>query len=86
MKVVSILLAPLDLIIESLLPDFSDALTTIQSYMNLPFTYVSWIFELVHVPSTALAMIVGYFVFKYAIADSVAGIRYAIKLYQKFKL
>lgn len=87
MKLTDILLAPINLIIVNLLPtQINDSLTKITEFMELPFKYMGWIFELVHIPTTALTLIIAYWVFKYAVVSSVAGVKKVITLYQRFKL
>lgn len=84
-KVASILLAPIDLAISGLFPDFSDVLIKITEYMSLPFQFMGWIFELVHIPSICLVMLVAGYTIKNAIVGGVASVKYAITLYQRFK-
>lgn len=87
MKLTDILFFPINAIIVNLLPSsVSNALNSITQFMELPFQYIGWVFELVHVPTFALELIVAYWVFKYAIVSSVAGVKKVITLYQRFKL
>lgn len=86
-KITDILFFPINAILVGLLPnDILSNITKITEFMNLPFQYIGWVFELVHIPSTALVMIVSYWVFKYGIVSSIAGVKKVITLYQRFKL
>lgn len=84
-KVASILLLPLEAIVTGTFPDFSSALVKLTEYMSLPFSVMGWVFELVHIPSICISLIVGAFVYKYAILGTVRTVKYAITLYQRFK-
>lgn len=87
MKLTDILFAPINLAITSLLPNnIQNALSSITQFMQLPFQFMGWIKELVHVPTLALELIIAYWVFKYAIVGSIAGVKRVITLYQRFKL
>lgn len=87
MKLTDILLSPINLAITTLLPSsVNQSLTSINQFMQLPFQFMGWVLELVHVPTLALELIVAYWVFKYAIVGSIAGVKRVITLYQRFKL
>lgn len=85
-KVASLLLLPLDLVVNNLLPDVSHAVYNITQYLNLPAQYMGWIFQLFNVPTLALTLIIAYWVFKYAVTGAVAGTKKVITLYQRFKI
>lgn len=84
-KIVSIILLPLDSLVTALLPDLSSSISDITYYLNLPSQFMGWIFELFHVPSLALSLIIAYWVFKYAVVGATAGVKKVITLYQRFK-
>lgn len=87
MKLTDLLFMPINLAITQLLPSsVQNALTSINQYMQLPFQFMGWIKELVHIPTLALELIIAYWVFKYAIVASIAGVKRVITLYQRFKL
>lgn len=86
-KITDILFFPINAIIVNLLPsEVAQSLTYITQFMQLPFQFMGWVLELVHVPSVALTLIIAYWVFKYAIVSSIAGVKKVIILYQRFKL
>lgn len=86
-KLTDLLFFPINAIIVNLLPSsVSNAISSITQYMQLPFQYMGWVLELLHVPTFALTLIIAYWVFKYAIVSSIAGIKKVIILYQRFKL
>lgn len=85
-KVASLLLLPLDLLVNNLLPDVSYAVYSITEYLNLPSQYMGWIFQLFNVPTLALTLIISYWVFKYAVTGAISGTKKIITLYQRFKI
>lgn len=85
-RVVAIIMFPLDALVTALVPDLSDTINSISTYLMLPGQYMGWIFELLHVPQACLLMIISYWVFKYAIIGATAGIKTVITLYRRFKL
>ena len=84
--VANLLMAPIDAIIVSNFPNVASALSSVTQFMTLPFQFMSWILALVHVPTTAITLIISYWIFKYAIVTSIATTKYVITLYQRFKL
>lgn len=85
-KIVGIIMYPLDAIVVALIPDVSQAITNITYYLNLPSQFMGWILELFHIPSYATSLIIGYWVFKYAVIGATKGIKTTITLYQRFKM
>lgn len=85
-KIASIILLPLDLLVNNLMPDVSYAVQSITSYLSLPAQYMGWVFQLLNVPTLALTLIIAYWVFKYAVTGAVAGTKKVITLYQRFKI
>lgn len=84
-KIVGIIMLPIDSIVMALIPDLGNTIQNISYYLNLPSQYMGWIFQLVNVPNAALALIISYWVFKYAVVGATAGVKKVITLYQRFK-
>lgn len=83
---VNLLFLPINLAIDTLLPDVSSVLVSIQEFMYLPLNTIGWLVSLLHIPALALNLIVVYWGFKYAIVSSIGGIKYVISVYKNFKL
>lgn len=85
-KIVSIILAPVDLLVSSMLPNISSVLVSITEYLSMPGRFMSWIFSLVHIPNIVPTLIIAYWVFKYGITTAIAGTKKVITLYRRFKM
>ena len=83
---VSTLLAPIDLLIEYSLPDLSNALNSISSFLNLAFSSIGWAVSLLGIPAIALKLIVAYYSFKLTIPLAVSAVKLALKWYNSLKL
>lgn len=81
----TILVSPLDSLITTYLPDLSSVLSSITQFMNLPISIMGWVFDLVHIPPTLIAVYVVAFIARYAIIGGSAGVKYIISLYQRLK-
>lgn len=84
-ELTTIILSPLDSLISTYLPDLANVLTSITQFMNLPISVMGWVFELVHIPTTLVALFVVAFISKYAIITASAGVKYVLTLYQRLK-
>lgn len=84
-KVVGIIMAPIDGLVLALIPNLGNTIQSITYYLNLPSQIMGWVFRLVNVPNSALALIVSYWVFKYAVVGATSGVKKVITLYQRFK-
>lgn len=84
-KIVSIILLPIDLLISNFLPDVNYALNSITQFMNLPADVMGWVFSVLHVPTSALSLLLAYWVYKYAVVGATSGVKKVITLYQRFK-
>lgn len=81
----STILKPIDLLIASVLPDFSNALSAVASLFNLASQYVGFAISVTGLSNETLSLIVLYFTFKLTAPLMVSTIKSAIKWYDKLK-
>ncbi|MDD6224165.1 MAG: hypothetical protein PUB18_04100 [bacterium] len=86
MSLVSVLTAPIDMIIEQALPDLSNALNSFASVLNLISDVMGWVISLTGISTTAISLIVTYYVFKLTTPILFSSIKAAIKWYKTLKL
>lgn len=84
-KLVGLLLAPIDLIISQFLPDLSSGISAIGAFFNLAKQYLGFAVSITGLSSTALSLIALYFVFKLTVPMLVYTVKLAIKWYDKLK-
>jgi len=85
MGLVNILLYPIDLLIETALPDLSTALNSIGQFFNLISRGLGWAISVTGLSSEALSLIVLFFTFKLTAPILFSTIKLAIKWYDKLK-
>lgn len=83
---IALLLTPIDNLILSFLPDLSNAFTSIGSYLNVISQGLGWAISLTGLSSTALSLIVSYYVFKLTAPIGFYLIKLAIAWYNKLKV
>lgn len=85
-KFFDLLLAPIVLVITSLFPNMADLYNHIITFLNYAFTYIRSILRLLLINDSMITTLFNYFFTLYAIYVAVISIRFAIKIYNKFKL
>lgn len=83
---VNVLLTPIDLAIQSALPDLSSGISAIGSFFSLALQNIGFAISLTGLSSTAISLIILYFTFKLTIPITFSTIKLAIKWYNKLKL
>lgn len=86
MSLVTVLTAPIDLIISNALPDLSNALSSFANVLNLIGDTMGWVISLTGISSTAISLIITYYVFKLSTPILFSSIKAAIKWYKTLKL
>lgn len=84
-SLVSLLLAPIDLLIQGVLPELSSALTAIGNFLNIISSSIGWAVSLSGLSSSAISLIVAYFVFKLTAPMLFYMIKLALSWYNKLK-
>lgn len=83
---IDIILIPLDLLIESLLPDISNVISYISSFFIYIGNLVPWVISYFGLNQEILSLIVLYFTFKLTAPITVRTIKMAVKWYNVLKI
>lgn len=84
-SLVTLILTPIDNIILSLLPDLSNALTSIGNFFNLVGQSIGWSISLLGLSSETISLVVLYFTFKLTAPIMFYMIKLALSWYNKLK-
>lgn len=82
---VSIILAPIDNLILSVLPDLSNAFTSIGNFFAIISNGIGWVISATGLSNEALSLIVMYFTFKLTAPLMFYMIKLALSWYNKLK-
>lgn len=82
---VSLILTPIDNLILSVLPDLSNALTAVGSFLNVISGGVGWVISATGLSSETISLIVLYFTFKLSAPMLFYMIKLALSWYNKLK-
>lgn len=85
-SLVSVVMAPIDLIVQQFLPDLGNAVSAVGSMFSLVGNVMGFIVSLTGLSSTALSLIVMYYTFKLTVPLLVSALKQAIKWYNALKL
>lgn len=84
-SLVSVLMTPIDSLIESLLPDLSNALTAIGNFFSLISQSIGWCISTLGLSNETLSLIVMYFTFKLTAPMMFYMIKLALSWYNRLK-
>lgn len=84
-SLVSVILAPIDIAIQSVLPDLSSALSSVGSLFNLIGESIGWGISVLGLSSETISLIVLYFTFKLTAPMLFYMIKLALSWYNKLK-
>lgn len=84
-SLVTLILTPIDNIILSLLPDLSNALTSIDNFFNLVGQSIGWSISLLGLSTETISLVVLYFTFKLTAPIMFYMIKLALSWYNKLK-
>lgn len=82
---VSIILAPIDLLITNALPSLDNALTAVANFFTYIGSSIGWVISLTGLSSETLSLIVLYFTFKLTAPMLFYMIKLALSWYNKLK-
>lgn len=82
---VSVILAPIDLVITNLLPDLSSALDAVAQFFAVVSGGLGWAVSLTGLSASAISLIVMYFVFKLTAPIAFYMIKLAISWFRSLK-
>lgn len=84
-SLVSLILTPIDNLILTVLPDLSNGLTAVGSFLNLISNGIGWVISASGLSNEALSLIVAYFAFKLTAPMLFYLIKLALSWYNKLK-
>lgn len=80
-SLVSLILTPIDSLINSVFPSIANVLNTIDSFFSQILSFIPWILSWFHLPSYFITFVVGYWVFKLTVPLAIHTIKLAVKWY-----
>lgn len=84
-SLVSLILSPFDNLIQSALPQLSDAFTAIGNFLNLISSGIGWAISLTGLSSSAISLLVAYWVFTLTAPMLFYMIKLALAWYNRLK-
>ena len=84
-SLVSIILTPIDNLIQSALPELSSAFTAIGNFLNIISSGIGWAISLTGLSSSAIGLIVAYYVFTLTAPMLFYMIKLALSWYNRLK-
>lgn len=83
---VQVLLAPIDALISSALPDLAAGINAVYSFLSLCMTSIGWVLSVFAIPPGALSLLVLYYGFKLTVPIAISTVKLAIRWYDKLKI
>lgn len=83
--IIRVIMAPIDLLVTSLLPSLGDAFSNIATYITQAFSYAGWVISLSGIPAPVIALVVAYYAFKLTAPLIVWSTKLTIKWYKALK-
>lgn len=84
-SLVSVILTPIDNLIQSALPQLSDALTAVGNFLNLISNGIGWVISLTGLSANAISLLVAYYVFILTAPMLFYMIKLALSWYNRLK-
>lgn len=84
-SLVSLILVPIDNLINSAIPAIGQAITYIDNLLTYITNLIPWVMSWFHLPTAFVSFLVTYFTFKLTIPLAIHTIKLAIKWYDKLK-
>lgn len=85
-KLILLLLSPINALITSMLPDFSNMLTNVGNFFSTGATYFGYIVDSLFLNSEVVSFLILYWTFKLTFPFLVSLIKLVVKWYDKLKL
>lgn len=85
-KLVSVLLAPINLLITNMLPSFNTVLSHVTSLFNLASQYANYILDSMLISNEVLSFFILFWVFKLTFPLAVSAIKLVVKWYNSLKV
>lgn len=84
-SVTTLVLSPIDNLIQSALPQLSSALTAVGNFLNLISNGIGWVISLTGLSSNAISLLVAYYVFILTAPMLFYMIKLALSWYNRLK-
>lgn len=84
-SLVSLVLTPIDLLIQSALPNLSNGFTAIGNFLNLISSSIGWVISLTGLSANAISLIVAYFTFTLTAPMLFYMVKLALAWYNRLK-
>lgn len=84
-SLVSLLLTPIDSLINSAFPSIADGIGYINSFLDYIGGIIPYVLSWFHLPTAFVTLVVGYITFKLTLPLAIHTIKLAIKWYDKLK-
>lgn len=85
-KLISVLLAPINLLITNMLPNFNNMLTIVGNFFSQVGTYTGYILDSFLISNEVVSFLILYWIFKLTFPFLVYSIKLIIKWYDKLKV
>lgn len=82
-SLISVVMAPLDTALNTLLPSFSDVLTLFGNFIDRILSIIPWALSWFHIPTALLSFVCLYLIAKITISVGVHEIKLALAWYRK---
>lgn len=84
-QIVAVVMAPISLIISTLLPGVDGLFSSVSTWLTYATTYVGWVIDALGIPSIVISVVVAFYTFRLLSSFSVWGIKIAIKWWEALK-
>lgn len=84
-SIIDIILAPIDAVISTVIPSFSDISTNISNLLSYFYDTFLFIFQWIHLPSGVINLILGYIAFKVTVYASTLGVKLFLRWYRTIR-
>lgn len=85
-KLISVLLAPINLLITNMLPNFNSMLSIVGNFFSQVGTYTGYVLDSLLISNEVVSFLILYWVFKLTFPFLVYSIKLIIKWYDKLKV
>lgn len=85
MVIVGVILLPISALINTLFPNFDDALSKIDIIFDYALQYSGWFISAFAIPSAIIAILLGYYTFTVTLRMSVWGLKLGLAWFKAFK-
>ena len=82
---VTTLLTPIDNLINSVVPQFTDVLTLFANFLNYILGFIPWVLSWFHIPNFTLAFVIYYLIGKITISMTIHHIKLALAWWRTLK-